>query len=392
MKLLVTILVALLIIVVGTLAAIEDNGYVLIARTPWSIELPLTLFLLLLLLTIVGLYVASYIGIHTWMIPETINNWRTGRKAKRARRSLNEGLLQLAEGDWLQAETHLLSQLHYSDMPLINYLGAAYAAQHRGDTEKRDEYLSEAQKQTEDHNLAIAYTQAQLQQMARQPELALATLTELREKSPKHGFSSVLLAYTYLALKDWASLAAVLAEIRKQKRLPEPELNELEIEAHEQLLRLPVPAGSAYVLQHAWEAVPKQHRNNNRLLCTYAAGLVKNDQHDEAEKILRRAIESEWDECLLLQFSVVRSSDLEKQINLCKHWEQEHPDSAALQLCLGQLNQAKGYLDTATKYFQKAINLNPSRKGYAALGNALEQQGHTSQAMEAYRDGLELTR
>ena len=392
MKLLVTIIVALLVVVIGTLGAIEDNGYVLIARSPWSIELPLTLFLLLLIITIIGLYAAAYIAIRTWMIPETISNWRLGRKAKRARRSLNEGLLQLAEGDWLRAETHLLSQLRFSDMPLINYLGAAYAAQHRGDTEKRDEYLSEAQKQTVDYNAAIACTQSQLQLMAKQAEQSLATLTELRDQSPKHGYSSVLLAYTYLALNDWASLAAVLADIRKLKLLPDTELNKLELEAHDQLLRLPVPAGSSYVLQHAWEAVPKHHQGNNRLLCTYAAGLVSNEQHDEALKILHRAIETEWDECLLVQFSAVRSSDLEKQINLCKHWEQEHPDSAALQLCLGQLNQAKGYLDTATKYFEKAISQNPSRKGFVALGNVLEQQGHTSQAMEAYRKGLELAR
>lgn len=390
MKYLLSILAILIIVVIGTELALENPGYVLITRAPWSVETSLVIFIGLMILTVTALVLAIYISIRAWMIPETIANWRMGKKTKRARRSLNEGLLQLAEGNWVKAESHLLNQLRFSDMPLINYLGAAFAAQRRGDTEKRDEYLSEAQKQATEHHVAIACSQAQLQQMAMQTEQALATLTELREKEPKHGYATVLLAYTYLSLKDWASLAAVLAEIRKQKLLPDDELNRLEIEAHDQLLRLPVPAGSAHVLQQAWEAVPRQHRNHHRLLCTYAAGLVKNEQHDDAEKLLRRAIDNEWDEQLLVQYSHVHSSDLEKQLKHCKLWEQEHGTSAGLQLCLGQVNLAKGYLDTASKCFEKAISLNPSAAGYAAMGHALEQQGHTNKAMEAYRKGLEL--
>lgn len=390
MKYLLLILFILVLVVIGTDLAMENPGYVLITRTPWSIETTLVIFIALTVLTVSALVLAIYIGIRAWMIPESIANWRHGKKTRRARNALNEGLLQLAEGNWVKAESQLLNQLHFSDMPLINYLGAAYAAQRRGDTEKRDEYLSEAQKQAEEHETAIACTQAQLQNFASQTERALATLSELREKHPKHGYATVLLAYTNLAMKDWASLAAVLAEIRRQKLMPDKELNALEIEAHDQLLRLPVPAGSTHVLQQAWEAVPRQHRDNHQLLCTYAAGLVKNGQHDEAGKLLRRAIDSDWDEKLLQQYSHVRSSDLEKQLKHCRQWEQEHGSSAGVQLCLGQVNLAKGYLDTAAKCFEKAISLNPTAVGYAALGHALEQQGHSNRAMDAYRQGLEL--
>src|SRR6185436_5585027 len=49
MKLVVYILVTLFVATALTLAAIENPGYVLIARAPWSIEMPLTLFIPLLI-------------------------------------------------------------------------------------------------------------------------------------------------------------------------------------------------------------------------------------------------------------------------------------------------------------------------------------------------------
>jgi len=238
----------------------------------------------------------------------------------------------------------------------------------------------------------VACVQARLQLVSGQYEQALATLTELRDTAPDQAYATLLLAHCYKALRDWASLAAIMAEIRRHKSLPEPELAQLEIEAHDQLLRLPVPAGSAHVLQQAWEAVPKALRQNVRLICTYTKGLANNNQHDAAESLLRKTIESDWAECLLEAYSQVRSSNLEKQLNTCQHWEQEQPSSAALQLCLGQINVARGYLDTAVKHLEKAIKLNAGVDNYAALAAVMEKQGHTGKAMDAYRKALELCR
>ena len=66
------------------------------------------------------------------------------------------------------------------DSPLINYLGAACASQAMGDTEKRDEYIALAQKNSPQDSLAIAMTQAHLYSWTEQHEQALATLSELR--------------------------------------------------------------------------------------------------------------------------------------------------------------------------------------------------------------------
>lgn len=389
MKLLGLILLALFVTISLTLLAIKDPGYVLIARAPWSVEMPLTLFAVLALLAVLLLYGIGYMVVRTWMIPRYIGSWRKSRKARAARESLNTGLLYLAEGRWLDAEARLLSDLRNSDMPLINYLGAAYAAQQRGAIDKRDEYLSEAQKRAPEQETAVAGTQAQLQQLAQQYEQALATLTELRQKQPKHPYVLALLLGVHRALKDWRALAQLLPEARKLKALDEDSLTRLEMETHRALLALNVPGKDPALLHAAWDAVPKSLRQQPDLLANYVQRLIDQKAMDEAEQLLRQSLNRQWDETLAAIYGRV-TADPDKQIEYCEKWQKDHSGSAGLLSSLGQLQLRQGLLDSAARNLQKAANMHPTARTWLALGKALEKQGKTAEAMDAYRSGLKL--
>ena len=67
--------------------------------------------------------------------------------------------------------------------PLINYLGAAKAAQEQGAFERRDNLLQKAYRVAPEADLAIGLTQAELEIEQHQFEHAMATLNHLRKKT-----------------------------------------------------------------------------------------------------------------------------------------------------------------------------------------------------------------
>jgi len=371
------------------LYAIQDPGYVLIARAPWSLEMSLTLFVPLMLAVFVLLALALYILVRLTRIPQDVAQWRTTRHTRRARAAARQGLVHLAEGKWMEAETELLAGLRHAETPLLNYLGAALAAQGQGNTEKRDEYLAAAHKSAPQHALAVGMTQATLRLQAGQLEQALATLTELRQQAPRHAQILKLLAQAYEALNDWAGLAELIGELRSHRVLPVREIDALELKAHSELLRQPLPSGSAAVLNRAWNAVPKHLRGHPAMVAAYARHLIRQDQMDEAEELLREALERAWDDTLIELYGRVRSRRPTDQLEHAEDWSAAHPEDPLLLVALGRLAAHMRQHAKARTYYERALALHALPVAYRELGELLEQEGDKDKALDCYRRGLE---
>ena len=287
MKLLFFIIALLFGAALITLYALDNPGYVLIARPPWSIEMSLMLFIPLMIAASFLFYLTLYIITRLWRIPRDVGRWRTRRQARDARKALIEGLTGLAEGNFVEAEAQLLSGMRHGDTPLLNYLGAAIACEGQGNSEKRDEYLALAHKNAPKYDLAIGMTQAYLQHQARQLEQSLATLNELHGDAPKHRGVLKLLSQVYLELRDWTGLIGVIPELRENYALTAKEIDDLELQAHRELLKLSLPSGKPGVLEKAWNAVPKSLRRNPLLIAIYARQLIQQNEMTQAESVLR---------------------------------------------------------------------------------------------------------
>jgi len=199
--------------------------------------------------------------------------------------------LKLIEGDFVAAEAELVAGLRHGELPLLNYLSAAYCAQEQGMIEKRDEYLANAQRSAPQHAAAVSMMQARLQQVAQQNEQALATLAELRQSQPRNRYVLHLLAEVYQALSDWTGLVELVPELRAQGAFSNAEIDALEMRAHRELLQLTLPSGSREVLTRAWNAVPKPLRSHPSVLAIYARQLVQQNEMREAEAVLREALD-----------------------------------------------------------------------------------------------------
>lgn len=382
-------LIFLTLAVLGTLYAIEDPGYVLIARSPWSIEMPLTLFVPLLLIGYLVLYVALFLIVRLWRIPRDVARWRVRRHGREGRTALTRGLTHLAEGNWVEAEAALLLSQRHGDAPLLSCLGAAVAAQGQGMPEKRDEYLAQAHRHAPEGGLAIGMVQAYLQHLAGQREQSLATLTNLHREQPRHKHVLKLLALVYGDLRDWTGLIELLPELRRTQALPQNELDELEIKAHRELLTQSLPKGALDVLTKAWGAVPKSLRRHPTLIAIHARQLLQQSDMKQAESVLRTALDTAWDPRLIALYGELRGEDVNEYLEIAEGWLAPHPDEAPLLLTLGRLAVHAGQLPKARQYLEQSFAREASTAAAHELGMLLERLGEKETALDVYRSGLE---
>ena len=389
MRFVLVVIGTLLAAILATLYALQNPGYVLIARSPWSIEMSLTVFALLWLIGTAVLYLLIYLIVRLVRIPRDVGRWRQRRQLRHARQALYQGLIKLAEGNWIEAEAELLASMRGSEAPALSYLGAACVNQAQGHIEKRDEYLAAAHRAAPQRHLAIGMTQANLQYLAKQSEHALATLTELRAGAPKHKHVLKLLAQLYLELRDWTNLAEIIPDLRQNAVMTPKEIDALELRAHRELLVLTLPSGSLDVLKKAWNGVPKHLRRQPALVAIYARQLIRQSEMNAAEALLRQALEQDWDDALVELYGLVRAEPAADQLETAENWLTAYADNARLLLTLGRLALYNKQDAKARVYFEKCITLRGPVEAYRELGTLLERLGETDKALACYRRGLE---
>ena len=390
MKTLIFIIVLLFAAALVTFYAMDNPGYVLIARAPWSIEMTLTVFIPLMIAAFFLFYLLLFLIVRLWRIPRDTGRWRSKKQEREARALLVQGLTNLAEGDWVEAETQLLAGMRHGDTPLLNYLGAALACEGQGNSEKRDEYLALAHKNAPQHNLAIGMTQAYLQHQARQMEQSLATLNELRTEAPKHRQVLKLLAQVHLELRDWTGLIDLLPDLRQGYVMTTKEIDELELQAHRELLKLSIPSGRPGVLEKAWNAAPKALRRHPSMIVIHARQLIQQHEMAQAESVLRAAIEDNWDSALVELYGQAQGPNSEDQLETAEGWLTSHRDDPKLLLTLARLAARHNQDDKARGYYEACLTQRGPVDAYRELGALLEKLGDKDKALGIYRRGLEL--
>ena len=225
-------IVGLLILVILALGAVllvrEDPGFMMLRYRDYTVETTLAFGLVVLIILVIALYYGLRLLRGIWRLPRTMQRQSQNRRYARARRQLNQGLIDLSEGRFEKAEHHLMRLVDSSESPLVHYLGAARAAQLQGKHDARDKYLKDAHEANPDAELAVGVTQAELQLAHQQTEQALATLTHLHSIAPRHDYVTMLLARAYFDLKDWQALVEILPEVRRKKLLKETRLKKME--------------------------------------------------------------------------------------------------------------------------------------------------------------------
>ncbi|MCF6281256.1 MAG: hypothetical protein L3J28_03450 [Candidatus Polarisedimenticolaceae bacterium] len=386
-----TLLVTLLALAASVGLALflrQDVGYVMISYGHWTIEVSLALFLILDFAIFAALYIAlrSFFGIRS--VPGKVHNWRAKRLVSKAHRAMTQGTIELAEGNWKQAEKNLLSHVKESETPLLNYLTAAQAAQLQGADERRDEHIQQAHESMPTANLAIGLTQAELQIAHNQHEQALATLEQLRDQSPKQARLLKLLAKLYETMGKWSELQQILPELKKRK-LETPEvLSQLEIKVHAEMMHGLGTSGEVSRLTGYWRTLPGSLRGNTDLMKAYAHALLETHDIETAAIVFAALLPKAWNSELVLFYGNLETSDNAKQLITAEGWLTTHQKDADLLLTVARLSIRSKLWGKARSYLEASINLKPQAAAYNELGKLLEQMEESDMAMSCYRSGL----
>ena len=377
------VVITLIVAAIAVAFTFEDTGYVVINFRSWVIEMSLVMLVGVLL-------TFAFIG---WALLKILQSPRKlgrayGRyRSDRAGAKLTRGMIQIAEGNFARGEKLLVRAAGVSDAPLLNYLQAARAAHLMGQDQRRDDWLKLAYEEMPEAANAVLLTQAEFQIDQKQYESALATLRKIEESAPNHSHAVSLLGRLYFRLGDWPNLKALLPRLRKHGRLDAEVLDEWSLRVHEEELAV---APSEDEVEKRWSTVPKNLRQQERLMIAYSEALVRVGANEAAEKSIRAVLRRQWLIPLVSLFGKIEGSNPQKQLKQAEDWLADHPDEPELLLTVARLCMRNELWGKARSYLESVLSLRPSPEAYQAYGRLLDQLGESEAAADAFREGLGL--
>jgi HemY protein len=392
MKRLLVFLVIALVVggAVGTLMA-RDPGYVLVTFEDMSFETSLWFALLALF---VGYFAVRLVF---WTVMKLIRSgtgvaaWRQNRRTRAAQIRTIRGLLFAGEGDWTGARKALLADVEHVESPLINYVGAARAANEMGDVAERDELLKKAGESTTGSALAVALTQAELQIAARQHRSAIETLLTAKVAAPNQSRISRLLADCYEQIGDWKALLALVPELQRRNVMSADQLQASRLHWSIAFFRHP-PSGAdvAQQLIVQWNALDNDVRSDPGLIAACADALIIAGANSEAEAVLSKALKQNWNDDLVALYGRVRAEPADRQIATAEGWLKSRPNDATLLLALGRISLAGRNWTKAREYFEASLKQRRSAEVYGELGRLCLAMGERPRATELLAQALDM--
>lgn len=379
------LIISFLILVLSVFIGVEigrAHSYILITYNHWVIETSLWVALCVLFLFFIVLYFLLRVLARTFGFGKQYRHWRRLRQYRKARALTHRGLCELTEGYWHKAEELLLKSAKLTPNPLIDYLGAAQAAQAQHAYDRRDNYLRRAHSANKESAVAIGLTQAKLQIEAQQWEQALSTLQNLYQAEPNHGYILKLLTKVYVELREWGKCQELLPKLRKHRVLLDKELEHLEHQVYLALLPQ-LTNNDPNTLNHFWKSIPKTLRQDPKLVSAYILALLKLRQDEKACDVLDIYLKHCWNADVLKLYSEIRPENPLKLLSNVEHWLKRHPQDGVLLMILGTLSMRQSLWGKAKDYFSRSAEINPTRDIFFALGE-LHLELHDSEAAQNY--------
>ncbi|MBI4006360.1 MAG: heme biosynthesis protein HemY [Gammaproteobacteria bacterium] len=390
MRFLIIILLALFIAAVAGSYASSSTGHIVLTYAGWTIQTSLVFFLLLLVILFLLIYISIRLIVHLWNFPERYKYWRYQRHQRLSEKYLTKGLLALIEGNWNLAEESLKKGIPYARVPLINYLGAARAAQLQGALDRRDHYLRCAHEDNPDSKIAVGLARAELQISQKQTEQALATLTHLHDVRPDQKQVKLMLLKTYTDLKSWRKVLELLSGLERARLLSKDIIRVKQLEAYAGLLQQAGKTANKEILENTWQDIPKNLRKELYLLEVYTNEKLKYADNAGCERLLRQSLKKRWDTGIVRLYGLVEGEDSMSQLAFAEKLLAEHTRDPALLLTLGRLSIRNSLWGKARAYLEESIKREPNPESYRELASLLEKQGEYSMASACYQQGLAL--
>jgi HemY protein len=380
-------LATVLALLLGALVAnylLQDNGYVLIHFRGYAIEMSVPVLAVLLVLAYLGVRLL----VQTFRAPRKLGEVAGRYRQRKAGERITRGYIELGEGNFARGEKLLTRGVRNSETPLLNYLAAARAAQAQGDRKRRDNWLRMAYEQEPRAAAAVLLTQAELQLENEEFETCRATLNRVLQMTPNNAEALRLKAQLCIIRSDWDELEELLPRLRKRGHVAPEIIDDWFVRTWCVLLKK--SANNPERMHKLWRAVPRHLRENPRLLQARINALIVDGQTSEAEKIIRKALDSDWNDELALLYGRLEA-DAAAQLQYAEKKLRQRPEDPALLLTAARLSVRNELWGKARSYFETSNAIRPSPETWHDLGQLMLSLGEDEAASDAFQRGLSLT-
>lgn len=383
---LIRIFVVLLVLMISLVIAamtFDDNGYVFVEFNGWIIEMNLWslclsfigIFVALLLLNLfIKFVLATASGSKNWL-----GNW--GRRKKQ--QAFTNGLIALAETDYLSAREHL-SKIENEDFDGINLLAAAEAEVQLGELQQAKRFWQKASKYKKSALAANTFLiRNALQQQ--QPEQALALIQGLEEKHQSQVPILKLWAQSLAEAGKWQELDD---KLKKWKKPLGKDYELLVLSAAKGNFAEIASREGAAQLKQRWQSLPRGTRKDPAHQAAYIQQLIDQGMFADAEHALVEYQSSTPSPLLLPLFKQIKLPNPTNAIKRLETWLKKDDVNVDLLSVLGHVAFNAQDIQLAEKALAKAIKLGNRQEDIILMAKIKETQNLQTQALDLYKQCL----
>jgi HemY protein len=366
----------------------NNQGYVLVVRPPYRLELSLNFLLILVIGSFVFLHLLLRLINYTRHLPATVMAYKENKRLREGQAAFTAGLHAFAQGRYLIAVKSASQAIDLGTNVSLSALIAARASHKLRQKSQREYYLAEAERLAPDDDLARLLTQVELLLDDRQYSEALKTLQRLEKIEPKHPPAMRLALKIHVHLGNWDSVVNLLQQIEKRDALESWQIREVRQQAHQFLIKR--YSGDLASLLAYWKKLPEEDRLNNRLAYLAASTLLESNAPDQAAEVIGMSLTKGWDTKLAALVGDCITSQPMKQLEQAEFWLLKHEGDANLLLSLGKMCVRLSLWGKAQSYCEASISVTPTAAAHIALAKLLESRGESEAAYRHYRLSTQL--
>ena len=369
------LLVAVLAAYLGTLIA-RDPGYVLVSYANYSMQTSLWVMLCLVLFVAGMVYLTlRFMGL-VRRSPKIFLGWRGLQKAQRSNELSCKGHRLLAEGEFQRALKFLDSGAEHNDSRALNYMAAARAADHLGDSVAREGYLRQAVEADAEYSKVVKVLAAELAVSRGEPDAALVLLQNM--KLNKHTLRIKQQAIE--ATSDWSAVLAAVPEIRQTE-----ESTALIMEKTAAEKGLAEANLSDDARHELFRQLSSELKLDPVIIVLYVKGL---SNKEGAEPVLRTALKRSWSPELIALYGELGDVSLDIRLKNAESWRKNHSTDAVLQYCLGRIYEQSGESSLARESYARSADLGGPIEAKIHLADLMLDSGQVERSLALYREAL----
>ena len=354
-----TFFLALLALVVAVTVGhfvADDPGFIVIGYGGKVLRTTFAFFLVVLVVAALALYFIVRLLANVLELRGRWSRWTGDYRRRRAHRSLADGLLALASGDFSRAE-RLFSRGADSDaQPEVHYLAAAQAAQAMNAAARRDNYLRLAHDVEPKICDALDTQRAEWLLDNGQSDAAANLLSNLTAKNPGNPQLLKLKKMLFERTQDAAALLALVPDLRRDRVVAHDEADRIERQAAFEILEQPQTSREA--LSSKWDALPRPLRAKPEVVAAYTRQLLAFGEHEPAERLVRKQLERRWDARLVALYGDIECSPPMMQLIKADGWAVTRADDPQLLLTRARLALRSELWGQAREHLQKLLDRN----------------------------------